>query len=107
MATPGAPGSIAVRPGHNPGDVIVECAVVSASPVVTKYTAYIDDSTGVGTAAFRAKRTTTKGTTTGATKVRFVFRNKHTWRLVYGTVTATNSEATGSAGTEASGKAMV
>ncbi len=97
MATPGAPGSITVRPGHNPGDVIIGWAAVVATPTVTKYTVYIHPATGVGTGTFLAKRTTTK--------LQAVFRAKHTWRDVYGTVTATNSEATGTAGTEASGRA--
>ena len=99
MADPGTVLSVAVRPGHNPGDVVVDWAALTADPVVTKYTVYIDDSTGVDSSSqFRAKRITTK--------IRAVFRAKHAWRKVFATVTATNSEGTSAAdATEASGKA--
>ena len=98
MATPGAPAGISVRPGHNPGDVIVEWTAVVASPTVDFYEVFIDNATGVdSTSAFRAKRKTTA--------LKAVFRAKFTWRSVFATVNATNSEATGSDGTEASGKA--
>lgn len=95
MATPGAPANVAVRPGHNPGDVIVEWDAVVASPTVDYYECYIHPQTGVdSTSAFKAKRLTTA--------TRATFRNKQ-WREVYATVTATNSEATGADATEASG----
>ena len=103
MALPGAPANVVVRPGHNPGDVIVECDAVSASPVVLNYTAYIDSATGVdSTSAFRAQRTVLK-----LSAPHIVFRNKFTWREVFATVKATNSEGDGVDATEASGKARV
>ena len=98
MATPGAPGSIAVRPGHNPGDVIVSWGAVTADPVVTHYTVYLDDNTGVSTSQFRKRKLKTAA-------IEQTLEGLLTWRDVYATVTATNSEATGSAGTEASGRA--
>lgn len=98
MALPGAPGNVVVRPGLNPGDVIVECDAVVATPTVDTYTAYINNATGVdSTSAFRAQRT--------SVTTKFVFRAKHTWRSVFATVKATNSEGDGTDATEASGKA--
>lgn len=98
MAIPGTPPSVTVRPGHNPGDVIVECGDSTNTPLT--YTAYINNATGVdSSSAFRAKRK--------STATRFVFRNKHTWRKVFATVTATNASGTSSDGTEASGKARI
>lgn len=97
MATPDAPANVAVSPGPNPGEVIVVCDAVTASPAVTTYTAYIHPKTGVdSTSAYKAKRT--------STKPRFVFRNKFAWHKVFATVVATNSAATGADATEASGK---
>lgn len=99
MATPGAPANIAVSPADNPGEVKVVCDAVTADPVVTSYTCYIHPQTGVSTGTFSATKTSVKPI--------FKFLNKHQWRKVFAVVTATNSEATGSAGTEASGKARV
>ena len=96
MAVPGTVQNVTVRPGHNPGDVIVECDALTASPVVTTYTFYVHPQTGVdSTSAYKASRTTTKA--------KAVFRNK-TWRQVYATAIATNSEgSSASDATEASG----
>ena len=99
MADPGTVLGVSVRPGHNPGDVVVDWTALVADPVVLTYNVFIDDSTGVdSSSAFRAKRITTKN--------RAVFRAKHPWRKVFATVTATNSEGTSASdATEASGKA--
>ncbi len=98
MATPGAPAGISVGPGLNPGEVVVKWTAVVATPTVDYYTVYLDDGTGVGTGAFRKRKLKT-------TAVKQNFDRLLTWRAIYATVTATNSEATGSAGTEASGVA--
>lgn len=98
MATPGAPANISVGPGLNPATVIVKWDAVVADPVVTHYTVYLDDNTGVGAAQFRKRKLKT-------TALKQVFQGLLTWRTVFATVTATNSEATGNAGTEGSGVA--
>lgn len=98
MATPDAPANVSVRPGLNPGDVVVEWDAVTADPTVDYYEAYIHPATGVDSStAFKAKRKTIG--------VKAIFRGKDTWRDVYATVTATNSEATSADATEASGRA--
>lgn len=95
MAVPGTVQTIVVRPGHNPGDVIVECDALVADPVVLTYTFFIDSQTGVTSSSFRGKRVTTV--------TRAVFRNKN-WREVYATAIATNAEgSSASDATEASG----
>ena len=101
MADPGTVLSVAVRPGHNPGDVVVTWAALTADPVVLTYNVFIDDGTGVdSSSAFRAKGIVS------ATRTRRVFRNKLSWRAVFATVTATNSEGTSAAdATEAQGVA--
>lgn len=98
MATPGAPGNITVGPGLNPSTVKVTWDAVTADPVVTHYTVYLDDNTGVSTSQFRKRKSKT-------TALKQIFQNLVTWKTVFATVTATNSEATGSAGTEGSGVA--
>ena len=97
MATPSAPANVAVRPGLNPGDVIVEWDAVTAVPTVDYYTAYIAHATGVdSTSAYSASRKTTG--------LKAIFRGKDTWAAVYATVTATNADDTSADATEASGK---
>lgn len=102
MADPGTVLGVSVRPGHNPGDVVVDWTALTADPVVLTYNVFIDDSTGVDSSSqFRAKAIVAAAKTSGV-----IFRRKFTWRLVYATVTATNSEGTSAAdATEASGKA--
>ena len=100
MADPGTVLSVAVRPGHNPGDVIVSWAALVADPVVTHYTVYLDDNTGVDSSSqFRKRKLKT-------TAIKQTFRGLTPWRDVFATVTATNSEGTSASdATEASGRA--
>lgn len=96
MAAPSAPTGVTVKPGPNPGEAIVTCAAVVATPAVETYTCYIYPKTGVdSTSAYVGKRT--------ATSPRFVFRNR-SWRKLFATVTATNTDGTSADATEASGK---
>lgn len=98
MADPGAPQNVVVSPGHNPGDVIIQWDALVADPVVTHYTVYLDDNTGVSTSQFRRRKLKTTAT-------KQTFEGLTTWRDIFATLTATNSEATGVAATEAQGRA--
>ena len=101
MADPGTVAGVAVRPGHNPGDVVVTWTALVADPLVLTYNVFIDDGTGVdSSSAFRATAIVK------VTRTRCVFRNKLAWRAVFATVTATNSEGTSASdATEAQGVA--
>ncbi len=92
MATPGAPTNLEARPGPHPQTLRINATAVTADPVVTSYSFYIEGVTGVGKTSFKHKMIATRPYVT--TPILF-----HAERY-FVTITAENSEAEGNAATE-------
>ncbi len=60
MAVPAAPADLAARPGPEPQSLYVNATAVTADPVVTTYTCYVDTVTGAAITQFKVKEVSTK-----------------------------------------------
>ena len=92
MAVPAAPANLAARPGPEPQSLCINADAVTADPVVTTYTAYVDTVTGAAITQFSYKEVSTRPyfTLLGLPHAERYFVN----------MTATSSEAESLDGTE-------